>query len=59
MVGIGGVGGINSREGDKVEGTFFCPGGNLRKKGLKKYSPVDFAYQKNKERLGEKYVGGG
>jgi hypothetical protein len=35
LVGIGGVGDTDIREGDKVEGTCFCPGGKLSIKGAK------------------------
>ena len=36
LVGIGGLGDNNNREGDKVEGTYFCPSGELCEKGAKK-----------------------
>ncbi len=38
-MGIGGLGDNNNREGDKKEGTYFCPSGELSKKGANKVPP--------------------
>ena len=59
LVGIGGLGGMNSRAGERVGATFFVLGANAVKRGLKMCSPVDFAWQKNQARLGQKYMGRG
>jgi hypothetical protein len=59
LVGIGGVGGTNSKAGERVAATFFVLVANAVKRGLKMCSPVDFAWQKSQERLGQKYMGGG
>ncbi len=57
LVGIEGLGDNNNREGDKVEGTYFCPSGKLSEKGAKKVKPRRLSLAKKQTKVRRKMHG--